>query len=268
MPDTKPDALRVFHLAKSFGAHRVLRDIHLRVRHGEVVAIIGPSGSGKSTLLRCLNHLETADVGNILVEGEVLLRTGEAVAEDAAPPAPPPEAQAQYSPQAANICRKMGMVFQHFNLFPHMTVLQNLIEAPVLVKRVPREQAIERAMALLDKVGLANCAERYPARLSGGQKQRVAIARALAMEPKIMLFDEPTSALDPELTGEVLRTMRQLAAEHMTMLVVTHEMAFAREVAHRVLFMDEGTILEDRPASEFFFAPEHPRAQAFLRHML
>ena len=268
MPDTKPDAVRVFHLSKSFGPHQVLQGIALRVRHGEVVAIIGPSGSGKSTLLRCLNHLETADQGYIFIEGEALLRTGEAPTGDAPPPPPSAQAQAQYSPQAAAICRKMGMVFQHFNLFPHMTVLQNLIEAPVLVKRVPRPQAIERAMALLDKVGLASCAERYPARLSGGQKQRVAIARALAMEPKIMLFDEPTSALDPELTGEVLRTMRQLAAEHMTMLVVTHEMAFAREVAHRVLFMDEGKILEDRPASEFFFAPEHPRAQAFLRHML
>ncbi|HYG42613.1 MAG TPA: amino acid ABC transporter ATP-binding protein [Bordetella sp.] len=244
-------------IGKSFGAARVLDQVSLTLRKGEVVAVIGPSGSGKSTFLRCLIHLETIDQGSIEIEGETLA---------AAMPGGP----SRYARDAdvRRICRKMGMVFQSFNLFPHMTVLQNIIEAPVTVQGVPREAAIPKAEALLRKVGLLNKRDNYPARLSGGQKQRVAIARALAMEPDIMLFDEPTSALDPELTGEVLRTMRQLADEHMTMLVVTHEMGFAREAAHRVVFMDEGRIVEESPAADFFRAPRQARARAFLGQML
>jgi polar amino acid transport system ATP-binding protein len=217
---------------KRFGHNEVLRGVSLRVARGEVVAVIGPSGSGKSTFLRCLNHLETIDA------------------------------------ELRRICAKTGMVFQHFNLFPHLTVLQNLIEAPMVVQGVPRAEAVARAETLLDKVGLAAKRNNYPSRLSGGQKQRVAIARALCMQPDIMLFDEPTSALDPELTGEVLRTMRELAEERMTMLVVTHEMGFAREVAHTVAFMDQGELIAARPAREFFADPGHERARAFLEHML
>jgi len=241
---------------KRFGSTEVLKGVSLQMQKGEVIAIIGPSGSGKSTFLRCLNHLETIDRGSIAIEGEVLVSTQESLC--------------RYTPdvQIRHICRKMGMVFQHFNLFPHLTVLQNIIEAPVTVKGLSREEIIPKAEELLRKVGLLAKRDNYPARLSGGQKQRVAIARALAMEPDIMLFDEPTSALDPELTGEVLRTMRQLAEEHMTMLVVTHEMGFAREVAGRVLFMDQGQIIEERPADEFFASPRHPRTRAFLDNML
>jgi polar amino acid transport system ATP-binding protein len=233
------------------------RGVSLAVGKGEVVAVIGPSGSGKSTFLRCLNHLETINRGRIDIEGETLVATGA-------------DAVCRYSPDAEirRICRKMGMVFQHFNLFPHLTVLQNIIEAPITVKGLRREEILPRAEELLRKVGLLDKQASYPSRLSGGQKQRVAIARALAMDPDIMLFDEPTSALDPELTGEVLRTIRELAEEHMTMLVVTHEMAFAREVASRVVFMDGGEILEARPAKELFAAPEHPRTRAFLENML
>ncbi|PWW48543.1 amino acid ABC transporter ATP-binding protein (PAAT family) [Melaminivora alkalimesophila] len=244
-------------LRKRYGANEVLRGVSLTVRRGEVAAIIGPSGSGKSTFLRCLNHLETIDSGAIAIEGEPL------VATDAA-------GRCVYVPdlQLRRICAKTGMVFQHFNLFPHLTVLENLIEAPMVVQGVPRAEAVARAEALLDKVGLAPKRDSYPARLSGGQKQRVAIARALAMQPAIMLFDEPTSALDPELTGEVLRTMRELAEERMTMLVVTHEMGFAREVAHTVAFMDQGELVAARPAREFFADPGHERARAFLNHML
>lgn len=244
-------------VGKSFGATRVLRDVSLTLGKGEVVAVIGPSGSGKSTFLRCLNHLETIDEGSISVEGETLAAAGS-------------DGRSRYAPDAdvRRLCRKMGMVFQSFNLFPHMTVLQNIIEAPVTVKRMKAEEAVPRAEELLRKVGLLNKRDNYPSRLSGGQKQRVAIARALAMEPEIMLFDEPTSALDPELTVEVLRTMRQLAEEHMTMLVVTHEMGFAREVAQRVVFMDQGQIVEEAPSAEFFDAPRHERARAFLGRML
>ncbi|MCP5228341.1 amino acid ABC transporter ATP-binding protein [Accumulibacter sp.] len=242
---------------KRFGAMEVLKGVSLDVGKGEVLAVIGPSGSGKSTFLRCLNHLETIDRGRIDIEGETLVAPGE-------------NHLSRYVADAdiRRICRKMGMVFQHFNLFPHLTVLQNLIEAPLTVKGLPRADAVAKADALLRKVGLLDKRESYPARLSGGQKQRVAIARALAMEPDIMLFDEPTSALDPELTGEVLRTIRELAEERMTMLVVTHEMAFAREVASRVVFMDGGEIVEARPARELFAAPEHPRTRAFLENML
>lgn len=242
---------------KRFAAVEVLKGVSLAVGKGEVVAIIGPSGSGKSTFLRCLNHLETINRGRIDIEGETLVATGA-------------DAVCRYSPDAEirRICRKMGMVFQHFNLFPHLTVLQNIIEAPITVKGLRRDEILPKAEKLLRKVGLLDKQASYPSRLSGGQKQRVAIARALAMDPDIMLFDEPTSALDPELTGEVLRTIRELAEEHMTMLVVTHEMAFAREVASRVVFMDGGEILEARPAKELFAAPEHPRTRAFLENML
>ncbi|CAG2157032.1 Arginine transport ATP-binding protein ArtM [Cupriavidus yeoncheonensis] len=244
-------------IVKAFGPLQVLHGVSLTLRKGDVTAVIGPSGSGKSTLLRCLNHLEVIDSGTIEIEGEALAATGS-------------EGAAKYVPDAEvrRICRKMGMVFQSFNLFPHMTVLQNIIEAPMTVQGLSRDAAVPKAEELLRKVGLLAKRDNYPARLSGGQKQRVAIARALAMEPDIMLFDEPTSALDPELTGEVLRTMRQLADEHMTMLVVTHEMGFAREVANHVVFMDEGRILEEGPPERVFGAPAHARTREFLAHML
>ena len=249
--------IRAVDVHKHFGPVEVLKGVSLDVGKGEVIAVIGPSGSGKSTFLRCLIHLETVHRGTIEIEGERL------VATDAT-------GHCHYvaEPEIRRICGKMGMVFQHFNLFPHMTVLQNIIEAPMTVKGMKRDEIVPKAEALLNKVGLADKRDAYPSRLSGGQKQRVAIARALAMEPDIMLFDEPTSALDPELTGEVLRTMRELADEHMTMVVVTHEMAFAREVASRVIFMDGGLIVEARPARDIFASPEHPRTKAFLENML
>jgi polar amino acid transport system ATP-binding protein len=255
--NTRPVMIEARHIVKSFGANRVLDDVSLTLEQGEVVAVIGPSGSGKSTFLRCLNHLETIDEGNIEIEGETMA-------------AAVPGGRSQYASDAdvRRICRKMGMVFQSFNLFPHMTVLQNIIEAPITVKGMTRAQIVPKAEELLRKVGLLNKRDNYPTRLSGGQKQRVAIARALAMEPDIMLFDEPTSALDPELTGEVLRTMKQLADERMTMLVVTHEMGFAREVAHRVIFMDDGRIVEQNTPGEFFDHPQSDRAQAFLSKIL
>ncbi|SOE52501.1 Glutamate transport ATP-binding protein [plant metagenome] len=254
---TRPAMIEARGIVKSFGALRVLDGVSLTLGKGEVVAVIGPSGSGKSTFLRCLNHLETIDAGTVLIEGETLA-TDEG------------SGHSRYGSDAEvrRICSKMGMVFQSFNLFPHMTVLQNIIEAPITVKGMARDEILPKAEELLRKVGLLEKRDNYPSRLSGGQKQRVAIARALAMEPDIMLFDEPTSALDPELTGEVLRTMRQLADEHMTMLVVTHEMGFAREVAHRVIFMDQGSIVEEGPAPAFFLAPAHPRTKAFLGQML
>ncbi len=249
--------IRAVDVHKHFGPVEVLKGVSLDVGRGEVIAVIGPSGSGKSTFLRCLIHLETIHRGTIEIEGEPLVTTTA-------------DGHCRYVPEAGirRVCGKMGMVFQHFNLFPHLTVLQNIIEAPMTVKGLRREQIVPKAEALLRKVGLFEKRDSYPSRLSGGQKQRVAIARALAMEPDIMLFDEPTSALDPELTGEVLRTMRELAEEHMTMVVVTHEMAFAREVAGRVVFMDGGLILEARPAKELFAAPEHARTRAFLENML
>lgn len=254
----KPQVMIAAHnIRKSFGQLPVLRSISLELARGEVMAVIGPSGSGKSTFLRCLNHLETIDHGTIIVEGETLVDTDTA-------------GHAHYVSETKirHICRRMGMVFQSFNLFPHLTVLENIIEAPVVVKKMARASIVPKAEALLQKVGLLEKRDAYPNRLSGGQKQRVAIARALAMEPDILLFDEPTSALDPELTGEVLRTMRELAQEHMTMLVVTHEMGFAREVAHRVVFMDQGEIVEQGQANEFFANPQHARTQAFLHNML
>ena len=232
---------------KWYGQFHVLKDINLNVRQGERIVLCGPSGSGKSTTIRCLNRLEEHQQGRIVVDGVELTNDLK---------------------QIEAIRSEVGMVFQHFNLFPHLTVLQNVIEAPMVVQGVPRDAAIARAEALLAKVGLAEKRHNYPARLSGGLKQRVAIARALAMEPEIMLFDEPTSALDPELTGEVLRTMRALADEHMTMLVVTHEMGFAREVAHTAVFMDQGRIVESGPAASLFADPQQPRTRSFLRSML
>jgi polar amino acid transport system ATP-binding protein len=232
---------------KSFGRNEVLKGITASVRSGEVVCIIGPSGSGKSTILRCINGLESYDSGDISVEGGRVDRDAASI---------------------VSIRTKVSMVFQRFNLFPHRTALENVIEGPVFVKKEPREQAIKRGRALLAQVGLADKADAHPPQLSGGQQQRVAIARALAMQPKAILFDEPTSALDPELVGEVLAVMRKLADDGMTMVVVTHEMGFAREVADRVLFIDDGIIVEQGPAKSLLNQPQHPRTQDFLRRVL
>ena len=261
MADTRTDAdvmLRMTGICKSFGGLEVLRGIDLSLTRGEVLAIIGPSGSGKSTLLRCINKLETIDRGNITIRGEKLCWTN------------PGGTTATYAStnDVRRILMSTGMVFQQFNLFPHMTVIGNLIEAPCHVKGMKRDEILPYARELLAKVGLVNREDYYPSQLSGGQQQRVAIARALAMKPDIMLFDEPTSALDPELTGEVLRTMRALAAERMTMIVVTHEMAFAREAATNVIFMDSGVIVEQGEPQTFFSAPKEERTQEFLRNML
>ena len=261
MADTRTDAdvmLRMTGICKSFGGLEVLRGIDLSLTRGEVLAIIGPSGSGKSTLLRCINKLETIDRGNITIRGEKLCWTN------------PDGTTATYAStnDVRRILMSTGMVFQQFNLFPHMTVIENLIEAPCHVKGMKRDEILPYARELLAKVGLVGREDYYPSQLSGGQQQRVAIARALAMKPDIMLFDEPTSALDPELTGEVLRTMRALAAERMTMIVVTHEMAFAREAATDVIFMENGVIVEQGPPAEFFSAPREERTKEFLRNML
>ena len=237
----------VKHLYKNFGSLEVLKDVSLHVDRGQVVAIIGPSGSGKSTLLRSINLLETPTSGEIWVDGTCITEKGQNIRA---------------------IRQKVGMVFQHFNLFAHMTVLKNMIYAPVKTKKLTKEQATEKAMQLLARVGLAEKANVYPVTLSGGQKQRVAIARALAMDPEVILFDEPTSALDPEMVGEVLDVIKELAQTGITMLLVTHEMGFAREVADRIIFMDNGTILEDAPPAEFFAAPKTARAQEFLKKML
>ena len=245
--------ITVRNLRKSFNGQEVLKGINLDIAPGEVLAIIGPSGSGKTTLLRCLNLLEQPSGGQIGV-GEIHIDADR-----------PLKAQQGL---IRELRQHVGFVFQNFNLFPHRTALENVIEGPVQVKKEPRAQATERARTLLAKVGLAGKEDAYPKRLSGGQQQRVAIARALAMQPDVILFDEPTSALDPELTGEVLRTMRELADERMTMLVVTHEMGFAREVANTVAFMDQGELIAARPAGEFFADPGHERARAFLQHML
>ena len=242
---------------KSYGALEVIKGVSLSVARGEVVCIIGPSGSGKSTLLRCLNWLEVPERGEIRIDGQPAFREtvdGKAVAQ---------------SPRdIARIRARIGMVFQAFNLFPHMTALDNVIEAPRHVLKLPHATARERAEALLRQVGLADRGDHYPEELSGGQQQRVAIARALAMEPKAMLFDEVTSALDPELVGEVLAVMRDLAAGGMTMLIVTHEMNFARQVADRVVFMDHGVIAEEGPPAEIFTAPRLPRTRTFLKEIL
>ena len=241
---------------KWFGQLEVLKKISISVDEGEVVAIIGPSGSGKSTFLRCLNRLEEIDGGRILVDGETLAETGADGVRYA------PDAQARV------LCRKMGMVFQQFNLFPNKTVLENITMAPILLKKYSTEEANEIGLALLERIGLSDKKNEFPSKLSGGQKQRVAIARALAMKPKAMLFDEPTSALDPEMVGEVLELMKSLANEDVTMIVVTHEMGFAREVADRVLFMDEGAVVESGSPKEIFTCASHPRTIDFLSKVL
>ena len=242
---------------KSFQDQEILKGISLTVKAGEVVALIGPSGAGKSTFLRCLNQLEKIDKGRILIGGKTLVET------DA-------QGVCQYAPEeeARQICLQTGMVFQQFNLFPHLTVLENLIEAPITVQKRKKEDVIPEALVLLEKIGLSDKKDVHPARLSGGQQQRVAIARALAMKPEIMLFDEPTSSLDPELTGEVLKTMLQLAQERMTMVVVTHEINFAKEAAQRVLFLDQGIVVEEGPPEDILVNPQHPRLQAFLANLL
>ena len=233
-------------VVKKFNNLEVLKGIDLDVSPGEVVVIIGPSGSGKSTFLRCMNYLEVANSGTITINGKIV----------------------ESKESSLNKLRQeIGMVFQQFNLFPHKTVMENIIEAPVLLKKKTKDQAKKQGMELLKKVGLVEKADEYPNRLSGGQKQRVAIARALAMEPKIMLFDEPTSALDPELVGEVLTVMKQLAKEGMTMVVVTHEMGFAKEVADRLIFMDGGYIVEEGSPEAIFENPQHERTKEFLGHL-
>ncbi|WP_236208897.1 amino acid ABC transporter ATP-binding protein [Pseudomonas tohonis] len=243
--------IEVRELVKVFDARghevRAVDNVTTRVARGEVVVVIGPSGSGKSTFLRCLNGLEALDSGSVSIDGVDLAN-------------PRTDVNAYR--------REVGMVFQHFNLFPHMTVLENLCLAQKVVRKRGKAEREEKARALLAKVGISQKVDEYPSRLSGGQQQRVAIARALCMEPKVMLFDEPTSALDPEMVGEVLDVMKQLAVEGMTMVCVTHEMGFAREVADRVLFFDQGKLLEDAPPAQFFDQPQDPRAQAFLRQVL
>ncbi|HEY0515645.1 MAG TPA: amino acid ABC transporter ATP-binding protein [Solirubrobacteraceae bacterium] len=242
---------------KRFGRQEVLKGIDLEVQPGEVTCLLGPSGSGKSTFLRCINHLEKIDSGRLSVDGELVgyrLQGGNL-----------------HELRESEVARKrseIGMVFQHFNLFGHMTAIENVICAPVRVKGIKREQALERGRELLERVGLADKLDGYPSQLSGGQQQRVAIARALAMEPKLMLFDEPTSALDPELVDEVLQAMQQLARDGMTMVVVTHEMGFAREVADEVVFMDDGVVVESGPPAEVLANPRHERTRLFLSKVL
>lgn len=239
--------ISVKNLTKNFGGVKVLKGVNVEINRGDVVCVIGPSGSGKSTFLRCLNLLEQPTAGSIIFEGADL--TDKKV--------------------DLNLHRqKMGMVFQQFNLFPHMTILQNLTCAPMMLKKIPKAQAEEKAIELLSRVGLADRASDYPRQLSGGQKQRVAIARSLCMEPDVMLFDEPTSALDPEMVGEVLDVMKRLADKGMTMVVVTHEMGFAREVSNRVLFLDDGLIVESGTPDEIFGAPKSERLKSFLAKVL
>jgi glutamate transport system ATP-binding protein len=234
-------------LNKYFGTHHALKDIDLEVDRGQVVVVLGPSGSGKSTLCRTINRLETIDSGTIAIDGEVLPSEGRKLAQ---------------------LRSDVGMVFQSFNLFAHKTILENVMLAPVKVRKVDKAQARDRAMSLLERVGVASQAEKYPAQLSGGQQQRVAIARSLAMKPKVMLFDEPTSALDPEMVNEVLAVMTSLAGEGMTMVVVTHEMGFARRAANRVVFMADGSIVEDAAPDDFFSSPRSERARDFLGKIL
>lgn len=239
--------IRTEHLCKDFGRNRVLNDINVEIKKGEVVVVIGPSGSGKSTFLRCLNLLELPTSGDIIFEGQKI--TDRRVDMD-------------------QIRTKLGMVFQQFNLFPHMTVAENIMVSPIKVKKVPKSEAHQKAVSLLDLVGLSEKERAYPSSLSGGQQQRAAIARALAMEPDVMLFDEPTSALDPEMVGEVLGVMKELANEGMTMVIVTHEMGFAREVGDRILFMDQGQIVEEGPPDQLFSNPENARTRDFLSKVL
>ncbi|MBW5466395.1 ATP-binding cassette domain-containing protein [Brevibacillus formosus] len=239
--------IRVQNLKKSFGKVEVLKDVTLQVGKGEVVVLIGASGSGKSTLIRCINFLEIKDGGEIYIEGKSI----DPKKDD-----------------LTKVRQKVGMVFQHFNLFPHKTVLENIMEAPLIAKKADKEETKQEALRLLKKVGLSEKADAYPSSLSGGQKQRVAIARSLAMKPEIMLFDEPTSALDPELVGEVLETMKQLAQEGMTMIIVTHEMGFAKEVADWVAFMNQGKIIEMARPQEIFNNPKEERTREFLNRVL
>jgi polar amino acid transport system ATP-binding protein len=243
---------------KRFHSLEVLKGINLTVDGGEVVVIMGPSGSGKSTFLKCLNHLEKIDGGRIEINGHFI---GYRQAPDG-------RLIEESDRKVARQRQEIGMVFQRFNLFPHMTVIQNIMEAPLLVKRISKDAARQRALDLLEQVGLPEKADVYPAKLSGGQQQRVAIARALAMDPKVMLFDEPTSALDPELVGEVLDTMKTLAKTGMTMVCVTHEVGFAREVADRAVLMDDGVVVEEGAPEAFFTAPQHPRTKQFLSKLL
>lgn len=247
--------VRLRGLGKSFGALEVLRGIDLDVPRGSTVAIIGPSGSGKSTLLRCINFLEVPTTGSVEIDGR---------------PVRPPDGSSRRAAEAhLNRMRsQVGMVFQRFNLFPHRTAVGNVLEGLLMVRRMPEPEARAQAMAMLDRVGLGDKVDTYPAQLSGGQQQRVAIARALVMQPKVMLFDEATSALDPELVEDVLMVMRELAMEGLTMVVVTHEMGFARDVARSVVFMDQGAIVEQAPPDEIFVAPRHERTQMFLRKVL
>ena len=249
--------VNIERIEKRFNNQTVLRDVSLKMDRGEIVSIIGPSGSGKSTFLRCLGQLETIDGGSITVDGTVLAST------DA-------NGTVNYASQETqhDLLLRMGMVFQSFNLFPHMTVLDNIMIAPRMVKGMKDDEILPIAERLLNKVGLWEKRDMYPSRLSGGQQQRVAIARALAMNPEIMLFDEPTSALDPELTGEVLKTIKQLADDHMTMIIVTHEMNFAREVSDRVIFMADGVIQEEGTPEQIFNNPQNDRTKAFLENML
>ncbi|MET1052751.1 MAG: amino acid ABC transporter ATP-binding protein [Mycetocola sp.] len=249
--------VRADHIVKRFGSHEVLKDISVTVERGQVACLIGPSGSGKSTFLRCINHLESINGGRLWVDGDLMgyRQRGEKLYE---------MSPREVARQRADI----GMVFQSFNLFPHMTVLENIIEAPTQVKNIRKSAAVETAMHLLERVGLAEKAKAYPGHLSGGQQQRVAIARALAMEPKLMLFDEPTSALDPELVGEVLDVMKGLASSGMTMIVVTHEIGFAREVGDSLFFMDGGVIVESGVPDEVLSNPQHQRTQSFLSKVL
>ena len=249
--------IKVENVDKFFGKLHVLKGVNFYVDPGEVVCVIGPSGSGKSTLLRCLNHLERITSGKIFIDGEMVdYRENDK------------DLMVIEHEKVVKMCGELGMVFQRFNLFPHKTAAENLMLAPMTVKKTNKVTAREKALELLQMVGLSDKADEYPVRLSGGQQQRVAIARALAMEPKIMLFDEPTSALDPELVGEVLAVMKKLAFSGMTMMVVTHEMGFAKEVASRVVFIDEGVILEDAPPSEFFNNPKNERLKSFLKKMI
>lgn len=243
------EIIKVEHLSKSFGTLEVIKDISFSVHQGEVLAIIGPSGSGKSTLLRSITNLETVTGGTVTVDGEVMIQDG-VYAE---------------TPILRSICRKVGLVFQNFNLFPHFSVLRNITEAQVQVIGRSNKEAKDRALSLMKKMGLEEKEKAYPFELSGGQQQRVSIARALALDPLVLFFDEPTSALDPELTGEILKVIRELAAEKMTMVIVTHEMSFARDVADRVIFMDSGVIIEEGDAETLIRNPQNDRTKAFLK---